>query len=954
MVGSGVSTGPSSSGPTSSAPATTQSTSKPSTRPTTNPGAPLVLNFRDTPVDAVLDYLSEAAGFVIVREVPMEARITLMSKQPVGADEAVMLLRTVLKSSGFTAVQEGRVLRIIARDKAKKGNVPVRYGADPAAVEASDEMFTQIIPIRNMDAGKLQKELAPLIGTDADVTTNEASNAILMTDLSTNIRRVLLVIAALDQKEVATTDLRLVQLKNANATATSKLLMSIFKPGASDQLTPQQLQMMQQQGGGGQPPHASREGRIPGGGLDQALRGGHVNIVADERTNTIVVTAPTDTLKVIDGIITELDGNPVPASELRAFPLTYADAEATSKLVTSLFKPDDNSRNFMSYYWGGGGGQQEQTPKIKINVTFDERTNSVIVTAPVDVLKSVEALIKQLDSNPVSQGELRTYPLKYADAYSVSRLIKSIFSPDTKGGGDNPLRYLFYGISPQSSSAHGPKVTTDSDDRTNTLIVTAPSEAMKAIETLVKQLDSNPTADETLFIYHLQNAQSANLEVVLNELFGNLNGQNGQQNGNGRNGQNGDNGNGNGQQGQDQNRRSQQQQSQQSLGGGTGSGARRGGGQGSAAAQRNGRQLSPGSAKAVTEMSGMVSVVADVDTNSLIVTTATKYEKKVKEIIEELDRPVSQVLIKVLIAEVTHDNSDDMGVDFSILNRRANGNGQAGIVNLGNAAAGTANGGLVVSLVETNVTATLHALATAGKLDVLSRPYILASDNHEATITVGQEVPFITNSRTTDLGQTLNTIQYQDIGIILNVTPHINPEGLVILDVAPEISQLTGTTVPISETVSAPVFAKRSAESRVGIRDGQTIVIGGLMEDRKTQTISKVPLLGDLPWIGPAFQRNQDSKTKTELLIFLTPHVAIQPDALRPMSQDEMKATTLTQNAVEPGTFHEHLRGMERGGRRPGDHLMAPGPNSVWPPTTSASPGTTQPASNPTIRVIGD
>ena len=162
---------------------------------------------------------------------------------------------------------------------------------------------------------------------------------------------------------------------------------------------------------------------------------------------------------------------------------------------------------------------------------------------------------------------------------------------------------------------------------------------------------------------------------------------------------------------------------------------------------------------------------------------------------------------------------------------------------------------------------------------MLSRPYILTSDNQEATITVGNEVPFITNTRITDTGQTINTIQYQDIGIILDVTPHINPEGLVILDVAPEISEQTGQGVTISQGVAAPVFSKRSAQSRVGIVDGQTIVIGGLMQDQKTQTITKVPFLGDLPGIGPAFTRYQNTKTKTELLIFLTPHVALQPEA---------------------------------------------------------------------------
>jgi len=211
-------------------------------------------------------------------------------------------------------------------------------------------------------------------------------------------------------------------------------------------------------------------------------------------------------------------------------------------------------------------------------------------------------------------------------------------------------------------------------------------------------------------------------------------------------------------------------------------------------------------------------------------------------------------------------------------------------------------------------------------LDVLSRPYILASDNQPATIMVGQEVPFITSTRITEGGQTINTIDYEDIGIILKVTPHINPEGLVIMDVSPEISALTGTTVPMSETVSAPVFAKRSAESRVAILNGQTIVIGGLMEDRKTETIHKVPLLGNIPILGWLFRRTVEEKTKTELLIFLTPHVVREPEVLKAMSEDEMAGSKVVPEAVEPGAFEEHMKGMQRGAARPEDEKDAAKP----------------------------
>ncbi len=182
---------------------------------------------------------------------------------------------------------------------------------------------------------------------------------------------------------------------------------------------------------------------------------------------------------------------------------------------------------------------------------------------------------------------------------------------------------------------------------------------------------------------------------------------------------------------------------------------------------------------------------------------------------------------------------------------------------------------------------------------------------------VGQYVPIVTESRLDTEDNTINTIQYQNIGITLTVTPHVNPEGLVQMLVAPTISSLTDTTVTVSQGVTAPIYQNRSAQTYISIKDGQTIVIGGLMQDQKTSEITKVPLLGDIPLLGLLFQRNQVTKTKTELLIFLTPHVALQPGVLKPMSRDEMGGLKLTPSAVTPGIFDEHMRGMQRGTTQP-------------------------------------
>jgi general secretion pathway protein D len=316
-------------------------------------------------------------------------------------------------------------------------------------------------------------------------------------------------------------------------------------------------------------------------------------------------------------------------------------------------------------------------------------------------------------------------------------------------------------------------------------------------------------------------------------------------------------------------------------------------------------------------LADQVSIIADPDTNSLLVRTQPKNYERVKAILAELDRPVSQVLIKVLIAEVTHDNTFDIGAELSALNLRASGLGQRGGSNFGitNPANNQVltNNGLVVQVLETDFTAAIRALEQQGKLDVLSRPYILASENQLASITVGQRVPFPTNSRILETGQSISDVDYDQIGILLDVIPHINPDGLVILDVAPTISALTDASIQISAGTNAPIFNERSAQSRVGVMNGQTVVIGGLMEDRKTEQVNKVPLLGDIPLVGNLFKRTIHRKVKTELLIFLTPHVAARPEALRGMSKDEMDGTKLVPKAVEPGAFQEHMRGMKRG-----------------------------------------
>jgi general secretion pathway protein D len=347
---------------------------------------------------------------------------------------------------------------------------------------------------------------------------------------------------------------------------------------------------------------------------------------------------------------------------------------------------------------------------------------------------------------------------------------------------------------------------------------------------------------------------------------------------------------------------------------------------------------------------GQVYVVAEPDTNSLLVSTSSANFERVKAIIADLDRAVPQVLIKVLIAEVTHNDSLDLGLEFSGMDLSGFKAGPEFGIGAGITANNTtgAPNGFVFTLDQKYFTAALNALANSTKLDVLSRPYILTSDNQEAQVMVGDSVPFVTGTSTFETGATSNTIQYQNIGVILDVTPHINPAGLVTMDIYPQTSSLTGQTVPLGGGLNAPVFAMRYAQARVAIRDGQTIVIGGLMQDQLTKNVNKVPFLGDIPCLGLLFQSMTETKTKTELLIFITPHVALQPDELQDMSKQEKAGLKIVPNAVAPGLFDEHMKGLERGAStRPA--IVAPDVSTVdvtVPTTEPAGPERPEPKPN--------
>jgi general secretion pathway protein D len=315
---------------------------------------------------------------------------------------------------------------------------------------------------------------------------------------------------------------------------------------------------------------------------------------------------------------------------------------------------------------------------------------------------------------------------------------------------------------------------------------------------------------------------------------------------------------------------------------------------------------------------GTATISVDPETHNLIVIADAETSLQISNVLLQLDAPKPQALIKVVFVEVGLDNGSDIGIEGgwskgignSMDASAANVFGLSGLnsVVTNYSAMGKSSSALsssspngFYSLVGPDYQVTLRAIASSGKSQILSRPSILARDGQLAKIVVGQSAPLPTSVSYNTSGSStipIVNVTYTDIGIILNVTPYIG-KGLVEMIVQPEISSInTSLSQTIASGVSAPYLDVRSADTVVVTPDGQPVVIGGLISNTKTQSDSKVPFLGDIPILGNLFKSSTKSNDKTELLIFLTPHIIQSPAGLPNMSANEAAQTRLITNSI--------------------------------------------------------
>ena len=521
-------------------------------------------------------------------------------------------------------------------------------------------------------------------------------------------------------------------------------------------------------------------------------------------------------------------------------------------------------------------------PLISANNTINANpgSNSLIITDYADNLQRMAKIIAALDTPAGTEVEIVS--LQHAVAADLAPLVQRL----SDAGSASPI--------PGVATAAGGGTTVIADSRNNVLLVRAPNPArLAAVRATIARLDRPSTLlgpGGGMWVVHLKNADAARLATVVRAAFGAFG---------------------------------------TSASGGTAAGTQAQPAPTAAAALANapgGSSTGGGGLTAVAQPSTGGFIQADPATNSLIITAPEPLYKQVRALIDQLDSRRAQVYIESMIVEVSGGDSADFGFQWQGLLGQsgdktglvagtnftpAGGKGNLIGVNVG-AVSGQINigEGLNLGLLRsyngiTSLAAIARMLQSQAETNIVSTPNLITLDNEEAKIVVGENVPFITGQFTGaggSGGATTNpfqTIERKDVGITLRIRPQIGEGGAVRMTIFQEQSSVKQDTAA-GTTNAGPSTTKRSIENTVVVDDGAILVLGGLIEDRFITNKSKVPLLGDIPWIGALFRSESRERKRTNLMVFLRPIVMRDADAANRFSADRYDQIRGQQQTTQP------------------------------------------------------
>ncbi|MBI2217619.1 MAG: type II secretion system secretin GspD [Candidatus Rokubacteria bacterium] len=499
-------------------------------------------------------------------------------------------------------------------------------------------------------------------------------------------------------------------------------------------------------------------------------------------------------------------------------------------------------------------------------------TNILILTDTASNIRRLLDIVRLVDVE-VTLEELQIVPLRYADAAELEAILNRLFQTGRVRTGAPagvpaapPPVPAAPGV-PRPPTVPGAPATVDAGGperppliiasrRTNSLIVHARRHELELIKKLIAQLDIDIYRGRRVFIYYAENAKAKDLTATLNAIYG----------------------------------------GKETLPTGVPA---------PTTTRRPGEPVPPppppptaapggpvgAQPGAEAGPEGQVRFIADETTNSVIVATFPHIWPEVETTIRQLDKMPRQVLIEVLVAEITLNDITSLGIDWALQEGRFRF-GQQSLAGAAapppaapfgpfSTAAGLASGFTAFTFASDRFFALLNALASESRINVLSNPHVLTAENKKAVINVSESVPIITSQQapvggttTPAQGQTIvttgtQTVEYRDAGVILTVTPRIGERGTVALDVKQEVNAI-GTRPGVG---GSPTFIKREAETSVVLVNNQTLVLGGLIQNRGRSTTTGIPWLKDIPILGYLFGSKSREIEKTELILMITPRV---------------------------------------------------------------------------------
>ena len=726
-----------------------------------------------------------------------------------------------------------------------------------------------VLPLRHVDCEAMAAIVTPLYEQIylprqgvVSITALDRPNSILLIGRKENVQTAKDLIVRLDKPVSPQDAFRVFRLRHASAATVQQTLSEYF-------------------------------GRSTGGGAqqNQATRGGLVGtailVQVDYRSNSVIVRAGPGDMAEAARLIEQLDSPEIhKENELRVFYLENTMAQDLQEILQDAIMDQGGGGG------GPGGGQSgaEQSSMklvlkvldsqgkrtltsgvlIDVRVTADVRANSLVVSAPADSMELIEALIQQLDRLPAAQAQIKVFTIENGDATSLVEMLQTVFSeeggtnePATRTGageGESSLVRLRFGV----------------DTRTNSILASGGMGDLKVVEAILLRLDDSDIRQRISKVYRLKNAPANDVATAINNFL---------------------------------------------------------------SSERQVQQIEPGLVSPFEQIEREVVVVPEPVSNTLILSATKRFFEEIESLIEDLDKRPPMVMIQVVIAQIELNDTDEFGVelglqssllfDRSVLgellttsvssstpgtgvvvtediiqsatntpgflfnnvqlgnsgsSQALNGSRQVAPQILSNFGLGRVNnqmsfGGLVMSASSESVSILIRALQERRNTTVLSRPMIMTLDNQPAYVHVGEKVPVIRSVTISDVGQT-NAVDMQDVGLILAVTPRINPDGLVVMEIDAENSKLgpesDGVPVSISatgEVVRYPRIETTTAQTTISAMDGQTVVLGGLIVKGKQTTHRRVPYLADIPLLGDLFRYDLEIEQRSEMIIILTPRI---------------------------------------------------------------------------------